>query len=237
MMLRRLAYSSLPFLALFLVLAAASSATEATSKPVGANPATPPPASQVGSVVISAVTIGGAGGALSITNLGGAPADLSGWYVCNFPAYWPIPSRMLGAGESLTIHGGSGTDTATDLFAGGGFGSFGATGEVALYRDADFDAANSIVAYVAWNGGKERKSVAQAAGIWGDADVSAAVGDTIVRTGSAADASAYTVAVDGLPATGSGGLADGGRSAAGLWAVVVAAIVIGLLGTRRALRR
>ena len=237
MMLRRLAYGSLSFLAFFLVLASASSATEAASEPAGATPTTPLPASQVGSVVISAVTIGGAGGALSITNLSGAPVDLSGWYVCNFPTYWPIPSRMLGAGESLTIHGGSGTDTATDLFAGGGFGSFGATGEVALYRDADFAAANSIVAYVAWNGGKERKSVAQAAGIWGDTDVSVAGGDTIVRTGSAADARAYTVAVEGLPATGSGGLADGGRSAAGLWAGVVAAIVIALLGTRRALRR
>ena len=86
MMLRRLAYGSLPFLALFLVLAAASSASEAASEPASANPATPPPASQVGSVVISAVTIGGAGGALSITNLSGAPVDLSGWYVCNFPA-------------------------------------------------------------------------------------------------------------------------------------------------------
>ena len=159
-------------------------------------------------------------------------------FVCNAPGYWPLPARTLAAGESFTIHAGSGADTDTDVYAAGGFGSLDDIGEVALYTQPQFEDPGSIVAYVGWNGGKVRKGVAQAAGIWGDADVTLALGDTIVRTGSAPDASAYSVAVEGLPATGSGGLADAGASAGWLWGIVVAVAAAGLLiAARRVIRR
>ena len=175
----------LPFALLVLVLSAASAATAAVSNDSRPAAGATPPATQVGSVVISAVTVAGAGSALSVTNLGGDAVDLTGWFVCNAPGYWPLPARTLAAGESFTIHAGSGADTDTDVYAAGGFGSLDDIGEVALYTQPQFEDPGSIVAYVGWNGGKVRKGVAQAAGIWGDADVTLALGDTIVRTGSA----------------------------------------------------
>ncbi len=228
----------LPFALLVLVLSAASAATAAVSNDSRPAAGATPPATQVGSVVISAVTVAGAGSALSVTNLGGDAVDLTGWFVCNAPGYWPLPARTLAAGESFTIHAGSGADTDTDVYAAGGFGSLDDIGEVALYTQPQFEDPGSIVAYVGWNGGKVRKGVAQAAGIWGDADVTLALGDTIVRTGSAPDASAYSVAVEGLPATGSGGLADAGASAGWLWGIVAAVAAAGLLiAARRVIRR
>ena len=118
---------------------------------------------------------------------------------------------------------GGGTDTATDVYAGGGFGSLDTQGEVALYSGADFANSSLIEAYVGWNGGKGRKSVAQAAGIWGTEDVSASLGDTLVRTGSSGEGSEYTIAAAGLPATGSGGLAASeATEMAWVWASVAA---------------
>ncbi|MCZ6545613.1 MAG: CHRD domain-containing protein [Chloroflexi bacterium] len=149
-------------------------------------------------VVISEVDLAGADASITITNEGADAIDISGWFVCNFPAYWPIPAgTTLDAGASLEIHAGDGTDTADEIFAGGGYGALtgGAAGEVAIYNDFNFESADSIVAYVAWDGGGFRKGLAQEAGLWGDTDVSTAAGDVIELTGDGTDADSYTVAV------------------------------------------
>ena len=204
---------------------------------------------QVGSVVISQVTLAVTNTTVSIANVGGEAVDLNGWFLCHAFSYWPFPSRTISAGETLVIHAGAGVDTDGELFASGSFGfrgdgqgSGGGQGDglnrdIGLYRDGDFGNAGSIASYVSW-GGTARKSVAQAAGIWGDADVTASLGDTIQWLGSGTGADAYSVAaptVDALPATGSGGLAttaDGKRSAL-RWAIVAAGVTMlaGLYGT------
>ncbi len=156
-----------------------------------------------GDIVITSVDLGGAEAAIVITNNGSATAELSGWFVCNIPAYFALPDITLAAGASVTLHAGSGADTATDIFADGGFGSLSGdgAGEIALYEGNEFGNADSIRAYVGWNGGKGRKSVAQAAGIWDDTDITTAAGDTITYVGDATGAAAYSVPAqeDGEP--------------------------------------
>ena len=149
-------------------------------------------------VVISEVDLAGADASITITNEGADAIDISGWFVCNFPAYWPIPAgTTLAAGGSLVIHAGDGTDTADEIFAGGGYGALtgGAAGEVAIYNSGVFDSAEAIVSYVAWDGGGLRKTVGQDAGLWGEGDVSTAAGDVIELTGDGTDADSYTVEV------------------------------------------
>lgn len=203
-----------------------------------------------------------AGDAVVITNQGSDAIDVSGWFVCRFPDYWPIPDgTMLDAGADLVIHAAAGTDSATDLYADGGFGVFEAAGgEVALYNSMDFESPAAIVAYVAWNGGSQRKSVAQAAGIWGEEDVTVDMPTNLVRTGESLDASAYSPdaatsgpveepagestdgadgAVNELPATGTGGLADLDREAADLTVAIAVAVgaVVALTGAWIVVRR
>ncbi len=194
---------------------------------------------QSGSLVISNVTVDGANSTVTISNVGSDSVDLGGLWVCNVPNYWQLPEQTLAPGASITVNAGSGSDTASQLFAGGSIGALGSPGEIALYSSPDFEDPGSILAYVGWNGGSDRKTVAQAAGIWGDDDVSAEVGDSIRRTGTSADASAYSAGspelIAALPSTGSGGLADiGGGSSSLIWAIVAggATLLLGLSGRR-----
>jgi hypothetical protein len=155
-------------------------------------------------VVISEVTLSDADdtGSITIQNSGDIAIDVSGWFVCNFPAYWPIPDgTSLEAGASLQIHAGAGENGASAIFAAGGFGAVtgGSAGEVALYRDNSFASEESIVAYVGWDGGGQRKAVAQGAGLWGEDDVTTAAEDTIEWLGTGTDASAYAIAAQGDP--------------------------------------
>ena len=165
-----------------------------------------------GDVVISSVDLAADDASIVITNNGSAAVDIGGWFVCNVPNYFSLPSLSLGAGESVTVHAGAGTDTATEIYADGGFGSLSGdgAGEVALYAGSDFESADNIRAYVGWNGGSGRKSVAQAAGIWTDADVTAGAGDTINFDGGSDGAASYSVAAQ----VDDGGSAAGGFSAA-----------------------
>ncbi len=195
---------------------------------------------QSGSLVIANVTIDGANSTVTISNVGSDPVDLGGIWVCNFPDYWRLPESTLAPGASITVNAGSGSDSASQLFAAGAFGALDSPGEIALYASPAFDDPAAIIAYVAWNGGKLRKSVAQAAGIWGDDDVSAELGDTVRRTGATADASSYSAGaaevVNALPSTGSGGLADtAGPAGPFVWAIIAAAITLLLALTGRRL--
>ena len=164
-----------------------------------------------GDVVISSVDLAGDDASVVITNTGTAAVELGGWWVCNAPNYFPLPGVSLGAGASITVHAGAGTDSATDIYANGSFGrlSGDGAGEVALYAGANFASADEIRAYVGWNGGSGRKSVAVAAGIWTDTDVTAAAGDTITFDGGADGAASYSVAAQ----ADDGGGTDGGFAA------------------------
>lgn len=149
-----------------------------------------------GGVNIIEVTLSGEDAVVTIRNDGDAAASLEGWFVCNFPSYWPIPNTELAPGATLRVHAGSGDDGAEDVFAGGGFGSLSGAdaGEVAIYNiGGNFGEASAIVSYVGWNGGAARSGVALEAGIWGEAFVDAIDGATISLTGEPGDATGYSV--------------------------------------------
>ena len=147
-----------------------------------------------GGPIIEQVVLGGSDATMVIFNAGDTPASLDGWFLCSFPLYWRFPAVELAPGARLTVHAGAGADSATELFAGGGFGSLlGGNGEIGLYRSAQFSSADAIVSYVGWGSAKGRLSVARSAGIWGEATLEAGDGATIAFSGGAPAAEAYSV--------------------------------------------
>ena len=147
--------------------------------------------------MIEVVALSGAAGSVRLRNTTADPVDLNGWFLCQFPSYWPMPPLMLPAGEAVTVHVGEGEETDTELFAAGGFGTLGASGEVGVYSSGAFDSPAAMVAYVAWGTGGPRGSVAAAAGLWGGRNLEAAEGDALLRTGDGPRADAYSVEAGG----------------------------------------
>ncbi len=99
-------------------------------------------------------------GDVTLTNLGNAAEDISGWRFCNWPAYSTISS--LGASASLAA-GASEVINWADVVD--------ADGELGLYIDAAWTNSASIVDYVEWaSTGHTRSSVAVGAGVWNVGD-------------------------------------------------------------------
>jgi hypothetical protein len=147
-----------------------------------------------GGPIIEQVTLDGGAATLVVFNSGDAAVSLDGWFLCNRPLYWPMPAVELAPGDRLTVHAGSGTDAAGEVFAGGGIGSLdGGDGEIALYSSNAFGDASAIVSYVGWGSGGGRIDVARSAGIWGDATLEAGDGATIAFGGGDPGAEAYSV--------------------------------------------
>ena len=145
-------------------------------------------------IVIQSVTLTGDDGTVVLRNLSAAAITIDGWFICQRPNYWPIPATTIEPGGELTLHVAVGTDDDTNFFASGGFASLaGRSGEIALYDSSNFGSADSIVAYVSWNGSSGRKSTAQEAGVWGADDLAASDGDTLVFVGPSEDASGYAL--------------------------------------------
>jgi len=172
----------------------ATSTEEPTAEPTAAPTEEPAAGGPPSKVVVQSVTLTGDDGTVVLRNLSDAEIAIGGWFICQRPSYWAIPTATLAPGAEVTLHVGAGTDDATNLFADGGFGSLaGSRGEVGLYDSASFGSSDSIVSFVAWNGSSGRQSEAQGAGIWGSDTVDAADGDTIVFVGPAEDASGYSL--------------------------------------------
>jgi hypothetical protein len=179
----------------------AEATTEATEEPTAAAteagtaaPTEEPSGGGPSKVVVQSVTLTGDDGTVVLRNLSDAPVVMEGWFICQRPAYWGIPSTTLEPGAEVTLHAGAGTADASNLFADGGFGGLaGGRGEVGLYDSASFGSSDAIVSYVAWNGSSGRASEAQGAGIWGSETVEATDGDTIVFVGPSEDASGYSL--------------------------------------------
>ncbi len=130
----------------------------------------------VASFTITAV-IFGENGFVEVTNVGNAPGDIGGHWICQRPSYFEIPSQVLEPGESVWIARDTaesvGTSTATAVFgAEGRLGQFSPrTGEAALYASSSFSNPDEIRSFVEWGveGGFSRggrAGVAAEAGIW-----------------------------------------------------------------------
>jgi len=139
-------------------------------------------------IVITQVEVLEGDGSYTIMNVGGAPLDLTGWFACQRPSYWPFPSMTLGVGESLTVHMGAGTNDTSNLFAGGGLGTLqNSGGEIGIFDSGAFGSSDSIQAYVSWNVAGGRIDVAQGAGIWGASTISFLTSDTEFTLAAGAD--------------------------------------------------
>ncbi|PZC47590.1 MAG: hypothetical protein DK306_001160 [Chloroflexi bacterium] len=162
--------------------------------------APPAPAVPAPPVVVEAVALGGNDGAVVLRNRSDADVDLSGWFICQFPNYWPMPPLVLSAGAAVTAHVGMGEGTDTDLFANGAYGPLGETGEIGIYSSGAFDTPDAMVTYISWGNGGERISVAAAARLWSGPSLQAAAGDALLRTGDGNDAGAFTIEAGGAAA-------------------------------------
>lgn len=104
----------------------------------------------------------------TITNLGDAPVDVTGLWVCNFPFYVRLTAGVIAPGESLQV-----AASKINLSDGGG--------EVALYSSDDFDDSSAILDYVSWGSGGGRATEAADAGHW-------PAGETVTVSGASISA-------------------------------------------------
>ena len=102
-------------------------------------------------------------GVVEITNSGTQSVDISGYWLCNFPAYTQLSNLTLDCG-SLDLAPG-------DYVAVSGFDLNANDAELGLYTSSGFGNPNNIIDYVEWGfAGHTRASVAITAGIWSTDD-------------------------------------------------------------------
>ena len=74
---------------------------------------------------------------VTITNTGTTTRTLTGWTVCDLANHvYTFPSFKLGAGKSVRVHTGKGTNSSTDLYWGKGWYVWNNTGDKATSRDS-----------------------------------------------------------------------------------------------------
>jgi len=102
---------------------------------------------------------------IELKNIGLAPQNISGWWLCRFPTYVLVDDLIIVCGDDLIIDPGEILTLQTGILLSAD------DGEMALYIDDGFGNSNSIVDYVEWGStGHQRSSVAVAAGIWTTGD-------------------------------------------------------------------
>lgn len=141
-----------------------------------------PTAAGTVAVVINEVFTNGTAGAsfVELKNAGASSANLTGYYLCQYPSYWPFPSGVtIPSGGFLVIHwNATGTNTATNLYTGTGTLAdlSPSSGEVGFYSSNGFGSSSDDVDYVEWgNGGHTREAPAVGAGIWSTGDFAVAM--------------------------------------------------------------
>ena len=74
---------------------------------------------------------------VTITNTGTTTRTLTGWTVLDLANHvYTFPSFKLGAGKSVRLHTGKGTNTSTDLYWGKGWYVWNSPGDKATSRDS-----------------------------------------------------------------------------------------------------
>lgn len=98
-------------------------------------------------------------GVATLRNAGDTDETLTGWWICNRPAYRELPEVTIPAGGTVEV----------DLT---GIATNRDTGELALYTSGSFGNAEDLVAYVHWGAATHgRTGVAVEAGRWTEGDV------------------------------------------------------------------
>ncbi len=116
-------------------------------------------------------------GWIEVVNTGPQTGNVHGLWIAVHPYYLELPSAVVEVGSTVRV----GLDPAVDaLVHTSGLLPVltAADGEVALYRNGSFGDPTAIVDYVEWgSGGHFRSTVAEAAGLWGEAQVVPMQGD------------------------------------------------------------
>ncbi len=128
------------------------------------------------------------GGTIELKNIGTTTVDVSGYWLCDFPAYQQISNSSLDCGNSVMAPG--------DILAVNDFNVVSAAdGEIGLYNTNSFGSASALEDYVEWGStGHQRSSVAVAAGIWtaGDFVPAFGVSESLAYSGTGDNSSSWT---------------------------------------------
>ena len=117
-----------------------------------------------GAVIVINEIIFDGDGLIELKNVGGAPRDISSYFLCNFPFYERIGDMTINCGGDLMLAPGETVvveTSSTFVFEMG-------DDEMGLYLNGtDYADAANIIDYVEWGaGGHTRAPVAASAGIW-----------------------------------------------------------------------
>ena len=133
---------------------------------------------------MTSVTLSASGRAVLIQNVGSSSGNLSGFALCQAPAYHTFGDIELGPGEFIAVSLGG-----DDFVAPAGaketvtanVGRIDAEdGELGLYSKREFSNSDAIVDYVEWGStGHRRSGVAVEAGIWSSGDFVATTADSV----------------------------------------------------------
>ncbi len=103
-------------------------------------------------------------GTVELKNTGTSIVDVSGYFLCDFPAYQSISNSTLDCGNMMMMPG--------SLLTVNNFNTIdGQDGEMGLYSSPNYTNPDAMVDYVEWGStGHQRSSVAVNANIWTDGD-------------------------------------------------------------------
>lgn len=120
-------------------------------------------------------------GTVTITNLGMDRVDLDPWWLCSRNECFRMSGDLPPGWSKEVPH-----NEIHPLFAAGG--------DLALFRNEDFDDPADLVDYVAWGRGDDRMGLAVSAGVWPDGDAVPAPGSLAIRApGGAASAADWAI--------------------------------------------
>ena len=128
------------------------------------------------------------GATVELKNIGSAAVDISGYYLCDFPAYQNVETSVFQCGGTLLQPG--------EIAVINDFNTVSAAdGELGLYSSPQYSNPSAIVDYVEWgSSGHQRASVAIAAGIWSPGIFAPPLtaGNSLACSGSGDDLSSWT---------------------------------------------
>lgn len=96
---------------------------------------------------------------VELKNLSAQTVNITGWWLCNFPAYQPIAALNVICGDLVLEPG--------EIVVLSGWDIDPSDGELGLYLNSGFNSPSAIEDYLEWgSSGHQRATVAQEAGIW-----------------------------------------------------------------------